>query len=422
MSVAWRPRGRRGAAWGEPSVSRRPGLLPGCPQEETIMIVANGDIVTPRGLVVAGFLVVDHGRVVKVGSHGEFREFPTEGHEVVDASGFTVAPGFVDIHVHGGGGHDVMEGSPEAITAVCAAHARHGTTSLAITTMTAPREDLVRTVQCVVEAWRRGTGAADIIGIHLEGPWINPAARGAHSAASIRKPDIAELGSLVDRSRGLVRMTTVAPELEGAREFIRVAVDMGVRVSLGHSLASFEEVRAAVRAGATHVTHAFNAMGAFHHREPGMIGAMLQADDLTTEAILDGFHLHPAVASVLYKCKGRDRLALVTDATMAADMPEGEYELGGRPVAYSRGAVRLGDGTLAGSALTLDRALRAAVEELGVPRLDAFVMASATPARIIGVYDRKGSIKEGKDADFVLVDESMQVRMTVVRGTIVYRA
>ncbi|MFZ5924804.1 MAG: N-acetylglucosamine-6-phosphate deacetylase [Bacillota bacterium] len=385
------------------------------------MIVKGADILTPQGRMVSGFVVIEDGRILKVGSHGEFREYPTGGHEVIDASGLVAAPGFVDIHVHGGGGHDVLEGTYEAVAAMCQAHSRHGTTSLVPTTMAASYEELVGAVRTVADAARRGTGGAAVLGVHLEGPWVNPDIRGAQPLGVIRGASAAELDRLVQASGGLVRMTTVAPELDGALGFIEAAVRRGIKVSLGHSLASFEDVRAAAAAGATHVTHAFNAMGGLHHRSPGIVGAMLASDDLTTEVILDGFHLHPAVARILYRCKGRDKLALITDATMAAGMPEGEYELGGQRVTYRDGAVRLPDGTLAGSALTLDKAVRMAVEALGVSLADAITMASATPARVIGVYDRKGSIEAGKDADLVLIDESVVVRATIVGGVIVYR-
>jgi len=391
-------------------------------EEDTWVIIKNADILTPRGIMVSGFLVVRDGRIAKVGSHGEFREYSTSGHEVFDASGLMIVPGFVDIHVHGGGGHDVLEGTYEAMAAMCQAHARHGTTSMIPTTMAARHEDLVGAVRAVADAARRGTGGAEVLGVHLEGPWINPDRRGAQPLDVIRPPSIAELDRLIEESGGLVKITTVAPELEGAREFIEAAVARGVRVSLGHSLASFEEAMRAVRSGATHVTHAFNAMRGLHHRSPGMAGAMLACDDVTTEAILDGFHLHPAVATILYRCKGADRLALVTDATMAAGMPEGEYELGGQRVIYEGGAVRLPDGNLAGSALTLDRAVRRAMDDLGVSLAQAVAMASSVPARVAGVHDRKGSIEDGKDADLVLMDESGDVRATIVGGVVVYRA
>ncbi len=386
------------------------------------MIIRSGDILTPRGVVISGFLVIEGGKILKVGSFGGFRHYSVGEHEVLDASGLLVAPGFVDIHVHGGGGHDVLEGTYEAMAAMCRTHARHGTTSLVATTMAASREALVEAVRAIAEAARRGTGGAGVLGVHLEGPWVNPGMKGAQPEDALRGVDAAELDELIGASGGLVRLTTVAPELDGALEFIRAASERGVRVALGHTLATFEQARAAASAGATHVTHAFNAMRGLHHRAPGVVGAMLTSDDLTAEAILDGFHLHPAAARILYRCKGRDGLALVTDATMAAGMSDGDYELGGRPVSCREGAVRLPEGTLAGSALTLDRAVRTAMETLKVPLADAVAMASATPARVVGAFDRKGSIEPGKDADLVLIDEGVGVRTTIVAGEIVYRA
>lgn len=391
------------------------------------MIIKGADILTPQGMIQSGILVIEDGIIARISPFGD-AGFDTglpckhePRHEVIDGTGLTLVPGFIDIHSHGGGGCDTLDGTYDSQERMCLSHAAHGTTGILPTTMSAPFETLLQVSELIGHAIETNIlDGAKILGLHLEGPWLNPEFKGAQSITGIRRPSIEELDALIKASSGNIRMITVAPEMPGALDLIKHAADSGIKVSLGHSSATYEQVIQAVQAGATHVTHAYNAMSGLHHRCPGMVGAMLSCDKLTADVILDGFHLHCAAAKILMKCKGKDRLALITDATMAAGMPNGRYELGGQEVIFRDGAVRLLDGNLAGSALTLDNAVKYAVLKLGCSLKDAITMVSETPAKIIGMYDKKGSIEAGKDADLVLLDASLQVKATIVSGNLVY--
>ena len=387
------------------------------------MIIKGADILTPDGIIKSGILFSKDGIITRVSPMGSER--PQVGHEhdneIYDGAGLTLVPGFIDIHCHGGGGYDTLDGTYESLERMYLAHAVHGTTAILPTTMAAPHETLVQAARLIGKVMEtEAPFCAGIPGLHLEGPWINPGSRGAQPIEGIRMPSIKELDILVQAANGYVKMITVAPEMPGALDLIKYSVSMGIKVSLGHSSATYDQVIAAVEAGATHITHAYNGMSGLHHRYPGMVGAMLTCSRLTADVVLDGFHLHRAAAEILRKCKGKERLALITDATMAAGMPSGKYELGGQEVIYSAGAVRLRDGSLAGSALTLDNAVKYAVSELGCSLEEAIAMVSATPARVIGIDDRKGSIEVGKDADLVLLDSSLQVQATIVNGNLTH--
>jgi len=391
------------------------------------MIIKGADILTPQGIIESGIIEIKDGIITRIsppecGSEGAGRTCGcVDEHSVIDATGLTVVPGFIDIHAHGGGGCDIEDGNFESLEKMCITHAAHGTTGILPATTSPPRGLLLE----VAGLFRSYTGrptsrGAEVLGIHLEGPWLNPKMKGAQPLSGIRRPSIDELDRLIDASSGNIRMVTLAPEMPGALDLIRHAKDSGLIVSLGHSSATYDQVLAAVDKGATHITHAYNAMSGLHHRNPGMVGAMLSCDRLTVDVILDGFHIHRAAAKILLKCKGKDNVALITDATMAAGMPEGEYELGGQKVIHKDGAVRLPDGTLAGSALTMDKAVRYLVLELGCSLSDAVKMASQTPARILGLDKKKGSVEVGKDADLVLLDKDLQVKATFVCGDPVY--
>ena len=391
------------------------------------MIIKGANILTPYGMMESGILITQDGVIARISSMedagSESELFQNQGYEyeVIEGAGLTLVPGFIDIHSHGGGGCDTEDGTYDSLEKMCLSHASHGTTGILPTTMSASTETLLRTARLIGDSsGAKACSGAEILGVHLEGPWLNPERKGAQPIATIRAPSIEELDELIEASSGNIRMITMAPEMPGALELIRHSVGMGIKVSLGHSCATYDEVIEAVEAGATHITHAYNAMSGFNHRHPGMVGAMLACNRLTADVILDGFHIHHAAAKILMKCKGIDRLALITDATMAAGMPYGEYELGGQKVIYRDGAVRLPSGNLAGSALTLDNAVKYAIRELECSLEEAVTMVSKTPARIIGVYDRKGSIEVGKDADLVLLDASLQVRATIVRGDVIY--
>lgn len=375
-----------------------------------------GRVVTPRGILEDGVVEIRSGVIARV-ERGRRRTGD------VSAGDGYVVPGFIDLHVHGGGGADFMAGTPEAVARAAKAHAQHGTTGLLATTVAAPREALlaaIRAARSHIESTSATIRGARVLGVHLEGPYINPRYRGAQEEAFLRPPDAAELAELADAAAGALRLVTLAPELPGALACIAMLRRLGVRVAAGHTAATYAEITAAARAGLRHVTHLFNAMRGLHHREPGTVGAALELPRLTCELIADGIHVEPAALRLAVKARGRRGVVLITDAMMAAGLGDGEYRLGPQPVSVRGGAARLADGTLAGSVLTMDRAVANMVRLAGVPLPAAVAMASLQPARALGLQRRKGSLEPGKDADVVVLDGSLRARLTLVEGQVVY--
>jgi N-acetylglucosamine-6-phosphate deacetylase len=327
-----------------------------------------------------------------------------------------LAPGFVDVHVHGGGGSQVGP-DPHEVAGVARFHARHGTTGLLATTVPGPEAELVQTVRAVAAVARRGEpDAARVLGCHLEGPFVSPERPGALDVRHLRAPNRTLFDALLDAGSGTVQTIVIAPELPGALELIAAAAAEGVVVAVGHTDATYEQAQAAFDHGARAATHLFNAMPPLHHREPGAAGAVLATPRVTAELIADGIHLHPATLRVAHAAKGPDRLVLITDAMLAAGLPDGEYALGGQPVAVTAGEARTAGGSLAGSTLTMDRAVQVSVMEAGIPLPDALTMASATPAALLGLGQVKGRIAPGADADLVVLDEECLAIGTMIGG------
>ncbi len=337
------------------------------------------------------------------------------GARLIEAGGH-LFPGFIDVHVHGGGGADVMDGSMDAFEQIAWTHARHGTTALVLTTVSAPDEAILR----VLSAWRMPASwrGADVLGFHLEGPFIHPDRRGAHPAECLCMPAPERLRKYA--AAGPVRILTLAPELPGAEETLAAARAMGVVVSLGHSAATWAESMRAFDLGAQSVTHLFNAMTGLHHRQPGLAAAALAHSGAMVELILDGIHVHPEMARLAVRVKGRDRVMLVTDAIPVVDMPEGRYAFAGDEVVYQGGAVRRLDGTLAGSALTMARAVRTGLEHGVFALPDVPLLAARNAARLLG--ERRGRIAPGFRADLAVLSDDGQVTHTLVGGRLVYRA
>ena len=334
-----------------------------------------------------------------------------------------MAPGFTDLHVHGGFGIQFgwLGRIADDLCAFSKWVARTGVTAFLCTVAAPDAPTLARVVHQYAEALDSGGPGAEALGLHLEGPFLSPVKRGAFDAAWIREPDVEEIEALLAAGRGWIRVVTIAPELPGAFQVAARLRDAGVVVALGHSDADFATASAALSGDWTHVSHAFNAQRGFHHREPGVLGAVLTSQAATAEVIADGVHVHPAAIQVLLHCMGSERAVLTTDAMAAAGLSDGEYELLGRTVTVQNGRACLSDGTLAGSTATLNQCVRRVVRQVGVPLHEAVTMASRVPARVLGV-DRLGDISAGKDASLVVIDEDVQVHMTCVRGRIVYRA
>ncbi len=335
--------------------------------------------------------------------------------------GTTVVPGFIDLHVHGARGRDLMDGTLESLQAVSSALACHGTTSFLATTMSAPDADIRTALAGYARQRRHVVEGATPLGVHLEGPFLNPVRKGTHNSKYLIPPSIPAFEHYHEVSDGAIRKLTIAPELDQALKLVRRAAGMGIRISMGHSDATAEQARTAVEAGATQATHVFNAMRPFHQREPGILGQVLTDDRIWAEVVADGVHVHPAALKMLFRLKGAERTLLITDGLSAVDMPEGRYPLGDKLVVVAGGACRDPDGTLAGSILTLDRAVRNLVEWLGVPLKDALIAASTSPAQSMG-WEAKGVIAPGADADLVFLDSELNVRKTMVAGRVVYSA
>ncbi len=387
----------------------------------TSLLISRAQVYLPDRILEDGAILIRNGRIDSIYEAGTV--LPQDVHERIDAEGRILIPGFIDVHVHGGGGVEAMQASPDntVIDQMCRFHAQHGTTSLLPTTLTASREELLAAIAGIVAAAKRGTSGAEVLGIHLEGPYLNPKRCGAQDPSAMQLPEHERLAEYIAASEGMLKLITLAPEYGESLSFIPYLVEQGVTVSIGHSDADASIVEAAVMAGATHVTHLFNGMSPLHHREPGVAGAALLHDELAVELICDGLHLHPKTVELVYRAKPHDRIVLITDACEAAGCPNGSYMLGNLPIIVEDGKAVLRDGgSLAGSCLTLDRALANTIDYTGMPLEKILPGLTINPARQIGVAQRKGSIEQGKDADVVLMNADYSVARTYVGGVCVY--
>jgi N-acetylglucosamine-6-phosphate deacetylase len=374
---------------------------------------------TPFEEISDAIVVVQGSKIAAVGQRGKI-ELPRGGREV-HARGKTLVPGFVDVHIHGAGGHDVMEATRAALEIITATVAEHGTTSLVATTVTASEKETCDSVAGIAHfilntsQYAARELSAEMLGIHFEGPFISPARRGVHPVKWIAPPSLELLAQLLKEARGTAQILTLAPELPGAPDLIAAAKKAGLVVSLGHTDATYEQAQAAIEAGASHAAHVFNAMRPFSHRGTGVIGAILTSPKVSAELIADRVHVDDAAMRMLVSLKTPERVILVSDGISATGMPDGKYQLGMFEVKVSGGVARNAEGKLAGSTLTLDRALRNMVA-LGVPLPSALRMVTANPARQIGVGARKGALAPGADADLVFLDDKLEVSGVMTRG------
>lgn len=369
-------------------------------------LIAGARFVTPEGVIDGGWLRTDGRSIVGVGSGSP------PGPVDRDLAGTWVVPGFVDIHTHGGARAAYMSGDQDEAVTVADFHRRHGTTTTMASLVTGPVDTLADVVASLAELVDEGL----LAGIHLEGPFLSEAKRGAHDPGLLRPPEPEIVDRLLRAARGTVRMVTLAPELPHSLDAVRRFADAGAIAAVGHTDASYEQVRAAIEAGATVATHLFNAMSALHHREPGAVPALLEDERVTVELICDGIHLHPAVVRLATAAAGAERVVLVTDAMAATGVGDGEYILGELAVRVTDGVARLVEGgSIAGSTLTMDGAFRFMVGA-GASVEDAVRMTASNPARLLGRADRVGALRVGLDADLVVLDDRLELVGVMAKG------
>jgi len=389
-------------------------------------VIENGVIYTPMQVIDDGVLIFSGNRILAVGGRGNTPKPGGKAREVIDAEGNLICPGFIDQHLHGGGGADTMDQSYEAICTIAKAHAKFGVTALCPATMAAPDQDIKRALAAVADAVESGTGGARVLGTHLEGPCMNVEARGAHPEEYVKlaPPTLERLKDYHKASRGTIRLWTVAPELPGGFDFIRAARKLNIKISIGHTKASYNDINRAIEAGATGATHLFNAMGGFHYRDAGGVMAILFSKGrVMAEIIVDGEHVHPAAVYTAIETMKPENVLLVTDCMRPAGVPSmTTFELPGLKVFVKEGRALTAEGKLCGSLLTLNRGVKNVNEMLGRPLHEAIGLGTINPARSLGIANRKGSLEVGKDADIVICDTFLKVQRTIVEGVTVYNA
>ena len=375
-------------------------------------VLINGRIYTETVVYECGYIEIEAGEIVNVQSGQYDGDKPT-----VDVKGGHIVPGFIDIHIHGGYGQDVMDGSYDGLIKLTEGLLSEGTTSFLATTMTQSVEKIDRalnTIATYVEK-EKTASRAEIIGVHLEGPYISCNKVGAQHPEYVQKPSVESLRHFQTQAQNLIKIVTIAPEVDGAAETIAAFHDQ-VIFSIGHTVATYDEVNTAAEQGARHVTHLYNAGTPFEHRNPGQFGAAWLNDNLNTELIVDGIHAHPAAIKIAYKLKGNKGMYLITDAMRAKGMPDGMYDLGGQNVIVKNKEARLESGALAGSILCMNVGLKHLIEFTEAPLADLWRVTSLNQAIALGIDDRLGSIKRGKAADLVVLNDNMDVCVTIKNG------
>lgn len=391
--------------------------------ELSLLLKIQGKVALENEIIEKVYLYIEENKIIEIGPVGEIPLQYQEIEQINISEKHTVVPGFIDMHIHGAAGADTMDATTDALTTIAKALPAEGTTSFLATTMTQSSDKIERAL--VNAASFRGehndAGKAEILGLHLEGPFVNPKRAGAQPREHMLNPDIDLFKHWQELANGGIKQVTVAPELENGTPFIQYLHENGVIASLGHTDAVYKEMEGAVKAGATQVTHLFNGMRGLHHREPGVAGAALLFKELMVEMIVDGIHVVPEMVKFVLNTKGADGLILITDAMRAKCLHNGVYDLGGQDVTVASGKALLEDGTLAGSILKMNDSVKNTMEFAEISLLEAIKMASINPAKQLQVFDRKGSIAIGKDADLVILDHNGDVTLTICRGEIAYK-
>lgn len=383
---------------------------------KNIFCIKNGKIIL-EDQVLLGKIIIFDDKIVGILDEENF-EKNSMNHkiEMIDAHGKFVSPGFIDIHIHGSGGQDTMDGKTSNLKTMSETLAKTGVTGFLPTTMAMEKEKIYKALDAIKLIMKENIKGAKIFGAHLEGPFISQKFKGAHEEDALLKPDFQFIKKYAD----IIKIITMAPEEDFQFEFIKsVKENTNIVLSMGHTNADYETAMEAIRYGISSATHIFNAMPPFHHRFPGAVGAVLKSD-VSFELIADTVHIHPAVFQILLNAKGKDKMILITDSMRAASMKDGNWELGGKKVVVENNSARLADGTLAGSVLTLNKAVFNLLKYTDLEIHEAVALASLNPAKLINMSNTKGSIEIGKDADLIIFDEALKVEMTISEGKIIY--
>lgn len=382
------------------------------------IVIENGTIHSEEQIYRGGFISFRDGKIQAVGHKNQMID-----QEVIQLpDSYHVIPGMIDVHIHGADGADTMDGTYESMKKIANALPKEGVTSFLATTMTQKRDQIENALQNAAQYFKgeQPNGHAELLGVHLEGPFISEKRAGAQPVEDIMKPDLQLWIKWQKMASQSIKLVTIAPELEGSLDVIRYLKKTGVIASIGHSDATYEEVVEAIKAGASHVTHLFNGMRGLHHREPGVVGAALLHEELMTELIADGIHIRPELIKLAFLQKGREKVILITDAMRAKCLGEGVSELGGQRVTVYDGKATLPDGTLAGSILKMIDGARNVMEYTSCSIEDVLYMTAVNPAKQLQIFHRKGSLSPGKDADLVVLNEQLEVAMTFCRGQLAY--
>ena len=381
----------------------------------------HGQIILEDSVLEDGAVLVKKGVIAWIGPTANLPNTPSE---TVDLGGFYLSPGFIDLHVHGGGGVDSSSADQAGLKTICKTHEATGTTSLCLALISSPLNQMQQALSNIHKLAAAGTGGARVLGSYLEGPFLNPTRVSAQEERWIQEPDLECLKALAVAAGGWMRVVTLAPELPGVDPLIEwLTKEMGLVAAIGHTGATCAQTQKAIAGGCSLATHLFNGMKPFHHRDPNSAGAVLASDQVVGELILDGIHVDPVAAKLAYRALGPDRFCLVTDATSVVGSESGRGEHGGRPIRYEEGAARFDDGQLAGSALTMIDAVKNMIDTMGVTYDQAVRAASLVPAKVLGIHDRLGSIAKGKHADLLVLDKSdLRVLYSYVAGQRIYRS
>lgn len=385
------------------------------------ILLKNIPIYTEDKIIENGYLLIEGEKISKIGVIGD--GFHLEGVEVVEfGDGNILIPGMIDLHIHGAAGSDVMDGTFYALQTMTSSLPKEGTTSFLTTTMTSTEKNIEKALENIAAYKIEGNfpGNAEIIGVHLEGPFLSPKRAGAQHPDDIIEPDVELFKKWQKLSDNMIKLVTLAPERQNGLKLTEHLKKTGVVASIGHSDATYEEVVSAINAGVSHVTHLYNGMRGLHHREGGVVGAALLHDEVKCEMIVDGIHIAPEMVKFAYKNKGNDGVILVTDAMRAKCLGKGIYDLGGQEVTVDEVKATLKDGTLAGSILKLNHAAKNMMKFTSCTLHDIIQMTAVNPAKQLNIFDRKGSIKEGKDADLVVINNDQEIVMTFCRGKVAY--